>query len=200
MSVADALAGVGRRTSTGSTDGSTGLSESGKQGGVQAGEKTGTAGKDGTRQTDSNAKGRNGEPLSAEETDQVRELKKRDKEVRAHEQAHLAAGGQYARSSAKFEFTTGPDGGRYATGGEVSIDASPVSDDPGATIRKMNVVKQAALAPAQPSGQDFSVAAKAENAANEARQEMQRQTAGKLTAGGGNMQSGAKGTNLDKVV
>lgn len=98
-----------------------------------------------------------GEELTEGEEKQVQELKKRDQEVRAHEQAHAAVGGPYA-GAPQYEFTTGPDGKKYATSGEVKIDTSPVRDNPEATIRKMDVVIRAALAPAEPSSQDLAVA------------------------------------------
>ena len=110
--------------------------------------------------------------LTEEEKRQVTELKQRDSEVRAHEAAHMAAGGAYVRGGASFSYQTGPDSGRYAVGGEVSIDTAPVSDDPEATIRKMRTVRSAALAPASPSGQDRSVAAKAAARAAQAQQEL----------------------------
>tara|TARA_B100000745_G_scaffold167592_1_gene109634 strand:- start:1014 stop:2024 length:1011 start_codon:yes stop_codon:yes gene_type:complete len=99
--------------------------------------------------------------------EQVAELSSRDREVRAHELAHAAVGGQYA-GSPSYEYQTGPDGQRYAVGGEVPIDASPVSGDPEATIRKMRIVQAAALAPAEPSEQDRRVAAMAARASAEA--------------------------------
>lgn len=111
--------------------------------------------------------------LSEEEQLEVKELKRRDAEVKAHEMAHVAAGGQYVRGGASFEYQTGPDGKRYAVGGEVSIDTSPISGNPKATIRKMQAVKRAALAPAQPSGQDRAVAAAASQAEAQARQQLQ---------------------------
>ncbi|RMF34442.1 MAG: hypothetical protein D6754_15035 [Alphaproteobacteria bacterium] len=91
----------------------------------------------------------------------VEELAKRDKEVRRHEQAHAVIGGQYA-GQPKFTYRTGPDGRRYAVSGEVPIDVAPVRGDPEATIRKMEVVKAAALAPAEPSGADRRIAALAD--------------------------------------
>lgn len=103
-------------------------------------------------------------------------LKARDREVRTHEQAHLSAAGGLAMGGASFEFVTGPDGQRYATGGEVSIDTSGVPGDPAATLRKAETIRRAALAPAQPSGQDYSVASKATAMANQARMEMLRST------------------------
>lgn len=109
----------------------------------------------------------------------IQELQKRDREVRAHEAAHVAAGGPYVRGGPSFQFTTGPDGKLYATGGEVSIDTAPVSNDPEATIQKMQTVERAALAPAQPSPQDNAVAASAAQEEAQARMErMQSRLAG----------------------
>lgn len=108
-----------------------------------------------------------------EELAVINELKRTDREVRAHEAAHVAAGGQYVQGGASFEYKTGPDGKRYAVGGEVQIDTSAVPDDPQATIEKMEVVKRAALAPKNPSSQDRSVAAAANRAQAQARIELQ---------------------------
>jgi len=99
--------------------------------------------------------------LTESQQDQVAALKARDKEVRDHEQAHARVGGPYA-GEPSYSYQTGSDGQRYAIGGEVAIDAAPVADDPEATIAKMEVVKAAALAPAEPSSQDRKVAALAE--------------------------------------
>ena len=99
--------------------------------------------------------------LSDQERQAVAKLKATDREVRAHEQAHATAGGQHA-GAPSYEYQRGPDGRQYAVGGEVPIDTSPVPGDPEATIDKMEVVKRAALAPAEPSGQDRSVAAQAD--------------------------------------
>ncbi len=99
--------------------------------------------------------------LTKEERKEVAELKDRDREVRRHEQAHANAGGQFA-GSPSYTFERGPDGRSYAVGGTTPIDVSPVSGDPQATVRKMQVVKRAALAPADPSPQDRRIAAQAE--------------------------------------
>lgn len=108
----------------------------------------------------------------SEHQQQIQALKSRDQEVRSHELAHLSAAGGIAVSGPHFQYTTGPDGVRYATGGEVNIDTSSVSGDPAATILKAESIRRAALAPANPSGQDQSVAAKAEAMANKARMEL----------------------------
>lgn len=105
---------------------------------------------------------------------QVDQLKERDREVRAHELAHAAVGGALAGSPA-YEYTRGPDGVQYATGGEVSIDTSPVAGDPQATIEKARIIRAAALAPASPSGQDRAVAARASQMANDANADLVQQ-------------------------
>ncbi len=109
--------------------------------------------------------------LSTDEEQELQELKKRDREVKAHEQAHMAAGGGHVRGGAHYEYKTGPDGKNYASGGEVSIDASS-GKTPEETINKMAQVKAAALAPANPSDQDRRVAAQADAKAAEARAEL----------------------------
>jgi hypothetical protein len=108
---------------------------------------------------------------AAQRDQEISELKRRDAEVRAHEQAHLAAAGQYARSGASFEFEVGPDGKRYAVGGEVGIDVSEAAT-PEQTVAKANIVRRAALAPARPSAQDRRVAAMASAMGSEARAEI----------------------------
>ena len=106
---------------------------------------------------------------SQTEKNQLVELKARDTEVRAHERAHLAAAGRYATSGATFTYQRGPDGNNYAVSGEVSIDSSPVLNDPQATLEKALTIQKAALAPSQPSAQDRAVAANAMQMATEAR-------------------------------
>lgn len=109
------------------------------------------------------------------EQQQINELKQRDTEVRAHEQAHAAVGGQYA-GAPQYEYERGPDGRQYAVEGEVSIDVSEEST-PEETVRKAQQVKAAALAPAEPSAQDLRVANEASQIALEARAEIARENA-----------------------
>jgi hypothetical protein len=129
----------------------------------------------GSTNTGESSNALNNKELTKEEVQEVTKLKKRDAEVKAHEAAHVAAGGQYVRGGARFEFETGPDGGKYAVGGEVPIDTSPVRGDTNATIRKMQVVKAAALAPAQPSGADRAIAAQASAEAAKAQAEIAKE-------------------------
>lgn len=101
---------------------------------------------------------------------EIEQLKARDQEVRVHEQAHAATGGQYA-GAPQYEYTTGPDNRRYVTDGQVSIDVSE-EKTPEETLKKMEQVRAAALAPAEPSSQDLKVAAEASQKATEARSEI----------------------------
>ncbi len=125
---------------------------------------------------DTNAEGE----LTDEEKEVVEKLKARDQEVRRHEAAHAAAGGQYA-GAPTFSYQQGPDGKRYAIGGEVSIDTSPGST-PEETIRKADQIRAAALAPADPSGQDQAVAAAAIQMKAQAQAEKSAQRAEELKA------------------
>jgi hypothetical protein len=114
--------------------------------------------------------------LTPEQRQQMQRLRQADQQVRQHEAAHQTAGGQYVQGSPSYQYKTGPDGKQYAVGGEVRIDTSAVPGDPEATIRKMQQIRRAALAPAQPSAQDRAVAAKAAQIEQQARAELRSQS------------------------
>ncbi len=101
-----------------------------------------------------------GKPLTAADQVLIEKLKVRDADVKAHEGAHRAAAGAYG-GTPSYTYQKGPDGANYAIGGEVSIDTSAIPKNPSATIAKEEQVIRAALAPADPSGQDIKVAASA---------------------------------------
>lgn len=124
------------------------------------------------------------EGLSEADLKIVSELKARDRVVRAHEMAHMAAGAGIVTRGASFSYQTGPDGQRYAVGGEVGINTSP-GRTPEETLAKSDRIRAAALAPADPSAQDLRVAAEATQMAAEARQE--------LAAASGSPESGRVG-------
>ncbi|MDR2581612.1 MAG: hypothetical protein LBC85_11565 [Fibromonadaceae bacterium] len=113
--------------------------------------------------------------LSEEDKRKVEEMKRIDQKVRTHEQAHLSAAGGYARG-VNYDYVTGPDGKRYANSGHVNLDVSPEST-PEATIRKANVIKKAALAPADPSPADKQIAANATKMAMEAQRQIAEEAA-----------------------
>lgn len=121
------------------------------------------------------------EEIERRELEQTRELSKRDREVRAHEQAHAAIGGQYA-SAPSFTYERGPDGRLYAVEGEVKIDTSPIPNDPEATLEKAETIQRAALGVAEPSPADRAAAADARAMAADARAELLRQDEQQRTA------------------
>lgn len=124
------------------------------------------------------ARGIDGKPLDEQQQKQVEALKARDSDVRQHEQAHLAAGGGLAGGGATYSYQQGPDGKQYAIGGEVGIRLARGST-PQETISNAQTVQRAALAPADPSGQDRAVAAAAAQMEQQARIELMQQQAGR---------------------
>jgi hypothetical protein len=101
----------------------------------------------------------------------INELQLRDQEVRSHELAHASVGGA-STGAPSYTFEVGPDGKKYAIGGEVSVDLSRIDGKPRATIAKMQKVHAAALAPANPSIQDTRVAASASKIILQAQSEL----------------------------
>jgi len=101
----------------------------------------------------------NSQELSEEEERVVRDLEARDTEVKAHEAAHQAAGGGLT-GGASYSYQIGPDGKMYAIGGEVSIN-TPAASSPEEAVKVARQVITAAMAPSQPSPQDYAVAASA---------------------------------------
>ncbi len=141
--------------------------------------------------TDTTKSGEDIQGLSEADQKEVQKLEKRDAEVRAHEAAHLAAAGQYAAGGMSLDYQQGPDGRQYAVGGDVSIDVS-AERTPEATIAKMQTVRQAALAPASPSGQDRKVAAEATRKESAAQQKLSEEAGDPNTSrGGGGTTAGA---------
>ncbi len=112
----------------------------------------------------------------AQERQVVAKLQARDSEVRAHEAAHLAAAGGIASGGASFTYQRGPDGKMYAVGGEVPISISGGSS-PQETIKQMRQVAAAALAPADPSPQDYAVASSARSEEMRALAELRKEQA-----------------------
>lgn len=93
----------------------------------------------------------------------------------------MAAAGGLAKGAARFSYQKGPDGQLYAVGGEVSIDTSAVAGNPEATLAKANIIRAAALAPADPSSQDRAVAASAAQMAAAARIDIAAENLEKIT-------------------
>ncbi len=98
--------------------------------------------------------------LTEAQKEQVVKLRQRDTHVRAHEAAHLAAGGSVVSGGASYTYQKGPDGKMYAIGGEVPIHVTKGSN-PKETLSIARQLRAAALAPSDPSPQDLKVAASA---------------------------------------
>ena len=112
--------------------------------------------------------------LSDEALAQVSKLKARDTQVREHEQAHLSASAGLNVSRASFTYQKGPNEVNYVVGGDVKIDSSP-GHTPEETLARAEKIIDAALAPADPSPTDRSVAARAQQMAVQARADIRQQ-------------------------
>lgn len=133
--------------------------------GAESGEKSTTAGGKATT-LEKTGTGEKQDPAVQQE---VARLKAAEEKVKAHEAAHKSAGGTIA-GPISYTYTRGPDGHSYITGGEVPISVSP-GRTPQETAGRMEQVIRAALAPADPSPQDRSVAAQASVQLQEARRQ-----------------------------
>ena len=112
-----------------------------------------------SEEKDSTGNTKNTQELSVEEQQVVAELVATDAHVRAHEAAHMGAGGGLA-SPASFTYEKGPDNKMYAVAGEVGISTGE-GNTPQETLAKAQQIRRAALAPSDPSPQDLKVAAQA---------------------------------------
>jgi hypothetical protein len=119
--------------------------------------------------------------LNTEEQREVQQLRARDREVRAHEQAHVAASGSIGVSGPRYSYEDGPDGKRYAVGGSVNFQVPP-ANSPAEEIRLAAQLRRMALAPANPSGTDRAVAADASRKEAQARRELQQENMEKAEA------------------
>ena len=134
---------------------------------------------DTSKSEDKNPKNEN--ELDLDEKRVVYELQARDTEVRAHEAAHQAAGGGMT-GGANYTYERGPDGKMYAVGGEVSI-SMPGGSTPEEVISNAQHVIAAALAPADPSAQDMSVASSARAMMVQAQQEKAKEAYEEISSG-----------------
>ena len=152
---------------------------------------------DKSKSSDSSSSGSNlagNQDLSESEEKLVQELKDAEREVIAHEAAHQAAAGALG-GGVSYTYTKGPDGKSYITGGEVPIQMRTGST-PEETLRNMQQVQRAASAPADPSGQDRKVAARAASMAAEARQQISRENANNSNNKDGRSTEIARGTPI----
>jgi hypothetical protein len=108
--------------------------------------------------------------LTPDEQREISKLKAIDTKVKNHELAHEAAGGALA-GAPSYSYVKGPDGKNYAVAGEVPIKIQK-GKTPKETIKLMQQVKAAALAPSDPSPQDLRVAQIADMIAAKAQQQL----------------------------
>lgn len=111
------------------------------------------------------------EELTTQEKQELAKLKITDAEVKRHENAHKAMAAGLQTSGPNYEYETGPDGKKYAVAGDVNISYQK-SSDPEVNLKNAQKLKAAALAPADPSAQDRSVARKADMEIAKAKQEI----------------------------
>ena len=116
----------------------------------------------------------NGKELEPDEVQYVRELERIDRNVKAHEAAHIAAGGGVVSGGASYGYTRGPDGKMYAVSGEVHISMKKGKTQE-ETIQNARQIVAAAMAPADPSPQDYKVAASAMQMESQARVEQSQE-------------------------
>ncbi len=116
--------------------------------------------------------------LTQDERVELSKLKAVDTKVRAHEAAHQS--GPAASGGASFTYEKGPDGVMYAVGGEVPVRIETGST-PQETISNLQGVIATALAPADPSPQDLSIASKARVMMMKAQQEFAKEIQDKIS-------------------
>lgn len=153
----------------------------GGQGGKD--EQDGKVSKDGKQKKDGK--------LTSDQQRQVAWLQQRDAHVRAHEAAHMAAGGSLT-GGATYSYQTGPDGRSYAVGGEVPVRLAS-GRTPEETIANARQARRAALAPPDPSPADLAVAAAATQLEQDAQARKAQQAAeayGKQTKKAGEREDG----------
>lgn len=121
------------------------------------------------KQEQENSTTKDSTQLSNEEKAQLAELKAADSRVKAHEAAHQS--GPAASGGASYTYKKGPDGVMYAVGGEVPVRIETGST-PQESIMNLQGVIATALAPADPSPQDISIASKARVMMMKAQQEL----------------------------
>ncbi len=83
--------------------------------------------------------------LNEDQLGELEHMRKVDKSVKEHEEAHEEVAGEFAKGTS-YTRKTGPDGKAYRVAGKVMVDMSE-TDDPKKTIAKMEKVALAARAP-----------------------------------------------------
>lgn len=90
---------------------------------------------------------------------EIKRLRMWEEHVKQHEQTHLAVGGKFA-GVPSYTYTVGPDGRKYIQSGEVTMSV-PSSGNLNDLVSTLERVKNAAMAPSDPSPADLKAAAAA---------------------------------------
>jgi len=133
-----------------------------------------------SNETKNNTQQKNENPsqLTSQEKAELAKLQSIDSKVRAHEAAHQS--GTAASGGASFTYEKGPNGVMYAVSGEVPVRMQSGST-PQETITNAQGVISTALAPADPSPQDISIASKARVMLMKAQQELAQEIQEKMS-------------------
>jgi hypothetical protein len=113
--------------------------------------------------------------LSSRELVQVGQLRVQETQIRSRELARTTVAAAYAEPP-RFEYTEGPDGRRYITGGNAEIDTSPGTSAE-QNMAKARAMRAAAMASGDAARQDQAVEAAASRLESEAREELARERA-----------------------
>jgi len=100
------------------------------------------------------AKKQNADSPDSNKQQTIDRLKSRDREVRVHEMSHSTNPELIKIGSAQFDYTIGPDGKAYATGGKVTLTTGNART-PEEALSKADALKKASMAPGAPSSRDF---------------------------------------------
>ncbi|MBI5664458.1 MAG: hypothetical protein HZC49_05135, partial [Nitrospirae bacterium] len=103
---------------------------------------------------------------SGEDSAEVEELKRRDRELRQNAAVH----------GTSLIYQTGPDGHIYVSGRKVSLDSSEVPNNPGLTINKALEIRRAVNSQEEPSLQDLQLLVTASKMEARARAELTRES------------------------
>lgn len=90
---------------------------------------------------------------------EIRSFEATEKSIINHEKMHMMIGGNLA-GSPSFIYTTGPDGRRYVSGGQVNLKM-PSGGTLTSLLRNLKRIKSAATAVSNPSAADISTASSA---------------------------------------
>ena len=136
-------------------------------------------------------RGENTHDPNSDEQRIVDKLQIRDKEVKAHEMSHGIDPNLIKIGSAQFDYTIGPDGKIYATGGKVTLSTGN-PNSPEDAVAKAQALKKTSIAPGNPSPQDLQALNAAMDMEAEAQNNIYSNNKNKL-----NNNPFAKGTNLN---